>query len=218
MDCHPPYPSSLLQPGLKYPTLVTQAECREAKKELQKELSSGVSVGELRKRLTGGSQATAPPPPRPRKEYRQNKIERQGRDFSTLINNFGKGGPVELPPPRDPTKLEKAAEAFLEQDGEEVVSRKMYKFGGDQVLVLATAQGKASKVVVASTIPGSLTLHYGFVANKGGGWEVRGWAARAQSSHSEQATRMSCRGLARRRLLQASQGIPAFRSERASWS
>lgn len=131
-----------------------------------------MSVDELRKRLTGGSQATAPPPPPPRKEYSQNKIERQGRDYSSLINNFGKGGSVELPPPREPTKLEKAVEVFLEKDGGEVVSRKIYKFGEDQVLVLAVAEGEASKVYVASTIPGSLTLHYGFVKSKGGGWEV----------------------------------------------
>eukprot|EP00271_Cylindrocystis_brebissonii_P010276 TRINITY_DN26421_c0_g1_i1.p1 TRINITY_DN26421_c0_g1~~TRINITY_DN26421_c0_g1_i1.p1 ORF type:complete len:1482 (-),score=381.52 TRINITY_DN26421_c0_g1_i1:676-5121(-) len=151
-----------------------QHEYEEGRKELQAEVRNGASIEEIRKRLTGGSSATAPPPPPPRAANLPPPahFNRKNRDYTSLINNRSgqsSSGEVQLPPPREPTAIEKIADAV---PIEQVLSKKFYKFGNDRVLVLATAaeDGSDVKVTLFSTIEQLLTAHWGVAKAKGYEW------------------------------------------------
>lgn len=144
-------------------------EYSETRKELQNELRNGVSVEELRKRLSGGTGSTAPPPPPPKKTYTSTSANRRHRDLDSLISKVGKAGDVKVAPSREPTKLEAAASVVEAQ--EDVIYKKFVKFGGDQVLVLVTEVDGTVKVRLASSISNPLIAHWGLAKGKGQEWK-----------------------------------------------
>eukprot|EP00897_Mesotaenium_endlicherianum_P000721 jgi/Mesen1/1064/ME000123S00237 len=152
-----------------------QSEYEEARRELQNEVKNGTSVEDLRKRLTGGSQATAPAPPPPAKSYTSDRIQRKQRDHSELISKFGPGKEGDAPQaqaaPKEPTPLELGASVMEGADKGAVISRKFYKFGEDQLLVLVTNPDGDVKLRIASSIKEPLHLVWGVAKGRNQAWE-----------------------------------------------
>ncbi|CAI5536508.1 unnamed protein product [Closterium sp. Naga37s-1] len=64
----------------------------EAKRELEGEVRRGTSVLDIRKRLTGGSEATAPSAPPSKPQYSVWKIDRKQWGYDDLISTAGRKG------------------------------------------------------------------------------------------------------------------------------
>jgi alpha-glucan,water dikinase len=138
-----------------------KAEYEEARKELQIEVAQGVSIDNIRARLqggqveekkqessgngnaksdNGGSQSRLSRVPS------MSRLSRGKRSPDDLFNRFtpgakaGAGTPAR---PRELTPLQKAAQKLEAVDGSEVILKKFFKAGNDDLLVLVTkAEGK----------------------------------------------------------------------------
>ncbi len=113
-----------------------QAEFEEARKDLELELKKGVTIEQLRKRFAaGGNGSTQQKSPK-----KQQRFTRKKHDAEELINKFTLGAavsqlPATVPPPRELTALESAAQTLENADNGAVVIRKMLKVGGSDLLV-----------------------------------------------------------------------------------
>ncbi|KAH9535846.1 hypothetical protein CY35_17G074900 [Sphagnum magellanicum] len=147
------------------------AEFEEARKDLELELKKGVTIEQLRKRFAaGGNGSTQQKSPK-----KQQRITRKKRDAEELINKFTLGAavsqlPATVPPPRELTALQSAAQTLENADNGAVVIRKMLKVGGSDLLVLVTnAEGKV-KVWVASDMKEPLILRWAVSKDRAQEW------------------------------------------------
>ncbi|CAI5459203.1 unnamed protein product [Closterium sp. Yama58-4] len=165
----------------------------EAKRELEEEVRRGASVLDIRKRLTGGSEATAPPPPPARPQPSVWRIDRKQWGYDDLINTAGRKGrkghgdvgdgaavaavapapavaEAEAAAAADP--LELAAQIIAGAGLGELLLKKYYRLNEKKLLVLLMECDGELKVRLASDYPEPLVLHWGLSKGRGRSWQT----------------------------------------------
>ncbi|CAM6108937.1 unnamed protein product [Calypogeia fissa] len=145
-----------------------------ARKDLQLELASGLSIDALRTKLLQGgdhsgngstpSESKAAKPKK--KTFNLAKGTRKQRDPLELLNQadevstgVAQGGATA--PPREPTPLEAAAKTIEEEEEGFVILRKIMKLGPSDLLVLVSNPDGQLRVRLATNLQqGPLTLHW----------------------------------------------------------
>lgn len=127
-----------------------QAEYEEARKELQLEVAQGVSIDKIRERLQGGSKKEGSngngraksdnggSQSGYSKPQKLSIISRKKWSTDDLFNRFTPGAKAEPgtpPPPRELTPLQKAAQKLEAVEGSEVILKKFFRAGNDDLLV-----------------------------------------------------------------------------------
>ncbi|KAI3997695.1 hypothetical protein MKX01_040668 [Papaver californicum] len=156
-------------------------EYEAARTELQDELESGLSVEELRSKITksdGKSKKEASAPKEKSKtpkqqetkrHYNVEKIQRKQRDFMELLNKYAaesvKGNVNDTPKP--PTAVELFTKAKEEQYGDSVLNKRTFKLGDKKVVALVTKTLRKTKVYLATDFMEPLTLHWALSKNAG---------------------------------------------------
>ncbi|KAM7250917.1 hypothetical protein ACFE04_022800 [Oxalis oulophora] len=146
-------------------------EFEEARKELQAELDKGVSLDEIRKRITKGEIASKVKKQLEKKKYfRVERIQRKKRDLMQILNKntaslVQDSISVE---PKALTALELFAKA-KEEDSSSILSKKVYKLADKKLLVLVTKPDGKTKVHLATDFKEPVTLHWA-LSRKAGEW------------------------------------------------
>ncbi|XP_038994051.1 alpha-glucan water dikinase, chloroplastic-like [Hibiscus syriacus] len=149
-------------------------EFEEARKELQSELETGVSLDEIRMKITKGEIETKVSKQLQNKRYfSPERIQRKQRDLMQLLNKHAVK-PVEETQESISveTKPLTAVERFArekELDGSPVMNKKIYKLGEKELLVLVTKDAGKLKILLATDFEEPLTLHWA-LSEKGGEW------------------------------------------------
>lgn len=127
-----------------------QVEYEAARTELQDELERGLSVEELRSKITKSDgksktkEASAPDEKSktPKKQetnrhYNVEKIQRKRRDFMELLNKYAAESVKENVnnTPKPPTAVELFTKAKEEQYGDSVINKRTFKLGDKKVVV-----------------------------------------------------------------------------------
>lgn len=157
-----------------------QREFEKAREELQAELGKGVSVDEIRKKISKGEIKTNVSKQLQNKRYFSTEIiQRKGRDLAQLVNRYSAKSvedraskSVEEKASIEP-KVLKAVELFAkekeEHDGGAVLNKKIYKLADKELLVLVTKPGGRLKVRLATDFEEPVTLHWA-LSKKAGEW------------------------------------------------
>uniref|UniRef100_A0A6M2F697 alpha-glucan, water dikinase n=1 Tax=Populus davidiana TaxID=266767 RepID=A0A6M2F697_9ROSI len=157
-----------------------QREFEKAREELQAELGKGVSVDEIRKKISKGEIKTNVSKQLQNKRYfSTERIQRKGRDLAQLVNRHSAisvedraSKSVEEKASIEP-KVLKAVELFAkekeEHDGGAVLNKKIYKLADKELLVLVTKPGGKLKVRLATDLEEPVTLHWA-LSKKAGEW------------------------------------------------
>ncbi|XP_034909988.1 alpha-glucan water dikinase, chloroplastic isoform X2 [Populus alba] len=157
-----------------------QREFEKAREELQAELGKGVSVDEIRKKISKGEIKTNVSKQLQNKRYfSTERIQRKGRDLAQLVNRYSAKSvedraskSVEEKASIEP-KVLKAVELFAmekeEHDGGAVLNKKIYKLADKELLVLVTKPGGRLKVRLATDFEEPVTLHWA-LSKKAGEW------------------------------------------------
>ncbi|XP_061976587.1 alpha-glucan water dikinase, chloroplastic-like isoform X1 [Populus nigra] len=157
-----------------------QSEFEKAREELQAELGKGVSVDEIRKKISKGEIKTNVSKQLQNKRYfSTERIQRKGRDLAQLINRHSAKSvedrafmSVEEKASIEP-KFLKAVELFAkekeEHDGGAVLNKKIFKLADKELLVLVTKPGGKLKVRLATDFEEPVTLHWA-LSKKAGEW------------------------------------------------
>ncbi|GMJ09703.1 STARCH EXCESS 1 [Hibiscus trionum] len=159
-------------------------EYEAARGELLEEIARGASVDDIRTKLTkkGGQEFKdtannektnnkVSKQPQNQRRFSAERIQRKQRDLMVLLNKH----PVQSVlgstsvEPKPPTAVESFAKK-LEMDGSPVMSKKIYKFGEMEVLVLVTKASDKTKIHIASDFQEPLTLHWA-LSEKAGDWQ-----------------------------------------------
>jgi alpha-glucan,water dikinase len=148
-------------------------EFEEARKELEMELSKGISLADLRKKLqSGGTQTKA--------DARQQNIQNskhilcKRRDTSYLLNKF----PERMAESKDSIKLRKpsalhlAANVVEGSNGGAVPQKSIFNLGDGMLLVLLKNHGDEIQVMLATDIREPIMLHWGLSLNSTREWLV----------------------------------------------
>ncbi|XVE85121.1 hypothetical protein DITRI_Ditri17bG0066500 [Diplodiscus trichospermus] len=137
-------------------------EFEEARKELQSELEKGVSLDEIRKKITKGEiETTVSKQLQKKRHFIVERIQRKERDLMRLLNKHAVK-PVEESIFVEPKPLT-AVELFAKEkelDGSPVINKKIYKLGERELLVLVTKHAGKIKVHLVSDFEEPLTLHW----------------------------------------------------------
>ena len=135
---------------MKCSVFAFQAEYEEARKELQIEVALGVSIDEIREKLLGGGKTqkssgngtakseNGSSQSAKTKAPKLSNISRKKWSTDDLFNRLtpgAKAGSGTPPPPRELTPLQKAAQNLGASDGSEVILKKFFKAGHDDLLV-----------------------------------------------------------------------------------
>ncbi|KAI3933019.1 hypothetical protein MKW92_033488 [Papaver armeniacum] len=157
-------------------------EYEAARTELQDELERGLSVEELRSKITksdGKSKTKEPSSPiekskTPKKQetkrhYNVEKIQRKRRDFMELLNKYAAESVKENVnnTPKPPTAVELFTKAKEEQYGDSVINKRTFKLGDKKVVALVTKTLGKTKVYLATDFIEPLTLHWALSKNAG---------------------------------------------------
>ncbi|KAL9353251.1 hypothetical protein Peur_055931 [Populus x canadensis] len=157
-----------------------QSEFEKAREELQAELGKGVSVDEIRKKISKGEIKTNVSKQLQNKRYfSTERIQRKGRDLAQLINRHSAKSvedraskSLEEKASIEP-KVLKAVELFAkekeEHDGGAVLNKKIFKLADKELLVLVTKPGGKLKVRLATDFEEPVTLHWA-LSKKAGEW------------------------------------------------
>jgi alpha-glucan, water dikinase len=117
---------------------IWQLEFEEARKALQAELDNGISIDQLRKKiLKGNIESKVSKQLKNKKYFSVERIQRKKRDIMQLLNKH-KSDVTEQKvetTPIQPTVLDHFNQSLQEKDGCEVLSRKLFKFGDNEILV-----------------------------------------------------------------------------------
>lgn len=106
-------------------------ELEEARKELQLELDKGVTIDEIRKKVTKGDvQAKVV-----KKPFVPERIQRKDRDVTQLLNKPEPGFRSILIEQGTLTALEKWSREKEGQEGVNIINKKLFKTGDHRVLV-----------------------------------------------------------------------------------
>lgn len=129
---------------------MSQAEYEEARKELQMEVAQGVSIDEIRKRLLGGNKSQGSSGngraksdnggsqsgySKPQSNSRISRKKWSTDDIFNRLTPSAKAEPGTPPPPRELTPLQKAAKQLEAVEGSEVILKKFFRAGNDNLLV-----------------------------------------------------------------------------------
>ncbi|GLT86487.1 hypothetical protein SLE2022_046260 [Rubroshorea leprosula] len=147
-------------------------EFEEARTELEAELQKGVSLDEIRKKITKGEIATKVSTKLKEKKYfRVERIQRKKRDLMQLLNKHAVKSTVEKisREPHSLTVIELFAKAKEEEDLSPVLNKKLYKLADKEVLVLVTKPAGKTKIHVATDFEEPVTLHWA-LSKKAGEW------------------------------------------------
>ncbi|XP_026422390.1 alpha-glucan water dikinase, chloroplastic-like [Papaver somniferum] len=157
-------------------------EYEAARTELQDELERGLSVEELRSKITKSDgksktkEASAPDEKSktPKKQetnrhYNVEKIQRKRRDFMELLNKYAAESVKENVnnTPKPPTAVELFTKAKEEQYGDSVINKRTFKLGDKKVVALVTKTLGKTKVYLATDFVEPLTLHWALSKNAG---------------------------------------------------
>uniref|UniRef100_A0A453RHA3 Uncharacterized protein n=1 Tax=Aegilops tauschii subsp. strangulata TaxID=200361 RepID=A0A453RHA3_AEGTS len=149
-------------------------EFEEARKELQAELDNGASVDQLRKKIVKGNLEKKVSKQLEKKKYFSvERIQRRNRDITQLLN---KHKPVVTEQqvkaaPKQPTVLDLFTKSLQEGDNCDVLSRKLFKIGDEEILAIATNALGKTRVHLATNRMEPLILHWALAKNPGE-WEA----------------------------------------------
>ncbi|VAI85785.1 unnamed protein product [Triticum turgidum subsp. durum] len=149
-------------------------EFEEARKELQAELDNGASVDQLRKKIVKGNLEKKVSKQLEKKKYFSvERIQRRNRDITQLLN---KHKPVVTEQqvkaaPKQPTVFDLFTKSLQEGNNCDVLSRKLFKIGDEEILAIATNTLGKTRVHLATNRMEPLILHWA-LAKKPGEWEA----------------------------------------------
>ncbi|KDP26632.1 hypothetical protein JCGZ_17790 [Jatropha curcas] len=149
-----------------------QREFEEARQELQKELERGVSLDDIRKKITKGEvQTKVSKQPLQKGYFSTERIQRKQRDLAQVITKYATTSAVEevSVEPKALTAIELFAKAKEVLDGGAVLNKKIFKLGDAELLVLVTKPAGKTKVYVATDFKDPVTLHWA-LSRKSGEW------------------------------------------------
>ncbi|KAF2301630.1 hypothetical protein GH714_028415 [Hevea brasiliensis] len=151
-----------------------QREFEEAREELQKELERGVSLDDLRKKITKGEIQSKVSKQLEKKGYFSiERIQRKKRDLAQLVTKYAAKYAEEDVSVEPKLKALKAVELFAkekeEQAGDAVLNKKIFKLHDGQLLVLVTKAAGKTKIYVATDFEEPVTLHWA-LSRKGREW------------------------------------------------
>ncbi|XP_061355011.1 alpha-glucan water dikinase, chloroplastic [Gastrolobium bilobum] len=150
-------------------------EFEEARKELLAELEKGVSLDEIRRKITKGEiQTKVAKQLKTKKYFRVERIQRKKRDLTQLINRNVAENIVEqfIDSPKALTVIEQYAKAREEQDQGLVLNKAIYKLADNDLLVLVTKDAGKIKVHLATDSKMPVTLHWALSRTAQGEWLV----------------------------------------------
>ncbi|XP_078431016.1 pyruvate phosphate dikinase, PEP/pyruvate binding domain-containing protein [Wolffia australiana] len=139
-------------------------EFEEARKELLSELSKGVGLEDLKKKIMKGNiQSKVSKQLKTKKYFSVQRIQRKKRDVSQLIKKHDIGISKHITPrkPREPTALEIFSGSKEEEEGSQVWFKKFFKLENKDLLVLVTKASGKTMVYIATDREGPLVLHWG---------------------------------------------------------
>ncbi|KAL3680910.1 hypothetical protein R1sor_023866 [Riccia sorocarpa] len=174
-----------------------QREYAEARKDLQREIASGASIEEIRKRFGVGAESssnnqnngsTQKAKVTPQKSYNGARISRKKRDPMELLSKYEATDAVSTATsapakPREPTPLEMGAEVMEGADNGAVVLKRTFKFGADSLLVLVTNPGGEVRVRLATDLKDPVSIHWGLSKEN-----AREWKAPSENIAPENST------------------------------
>ncbi|CAN6164009.1 unnamed protein product [Urochloa humidicola] len=156
-----------------YPPEKQLVEFEEARKELQAEVDKGISIDQLRKKiLKGNIESKVSKQLKNKKYFSVERIQRKKRDIMQLLTKHKHTvieEQVEVSA-KQPTVLDLFTKS-LEKDGCEVINRKLFKFGGKEILAISTKILSKTKVHLATNHTEPLILHWS-LAKKSGEWKA----------------------------------------------
>ncbi|BBN15240.1 alpha-glucan, water dikinase [Marchantia polymorpha subsp. ruderalis] len=166
-----------------------QREYAEARKDLQREVASGVSIEDIRRRFGAGGESKdeggnkdnhsskKTTQSAPQKNYNGHRVSRKRRDPMELLNKYdevktGTAATSAPAPPREPTPLEMGAEVMEGVDSGAVVVKKIFKLGGSSLLVLVTNPGGEVRVRMATDMTEPVSIHWGLSKVNNREWQA----------------------------------------------
>ncbi|RLN13330.1 alpha-glucan water dikinase, chloroplastic isoform X2 [Panicum miliaceum] len=157
-----------------YPPAKQLVEFEEARKELQAEVDKGMSIDQLRKKiLKGNIESKVSKQLKNKKYFSVERIQRKKRDIMLILSKHKHTvieEQVEVAP-KQLTVLDLFTKSLQKKDGCEVLSKKLFKFGGKQILAISTKVLNKSKVYLATNHTEPLILHWS-LAKKAGEWKA----------------------------------------------
>ena len=113
-------------------------EFEEARKELQSELNNGVTIEELKKKIMKGNiQSKVSKQLKTKKYFSVERIQRKKRDLSKIITKYEVEVPKETSPkkPRELTTIQNFSKSKEEEDGGNILFKKIFKLENKDLLV-----------------------------------------------------------------------------------
>ncbi|KAK4485750.1 hypothetical protein RD792_008396 [Penstemon davidsonii] len=143
-------------------------EFEESRKDLEVELEKGVSLDEIRKKITKGEIQTKVAKQLVKKSTVE-RIQRKKRDIMQLVTKFD-SGPIEETFTSEPQVLS-AIQQFAREmedhiDGP-ILNQKIYKLSDKELLVLVAKSSGKTKVCLATDLPEPVVLHWALSKSPG---------------------------------------------------
>jgi alpha-glucan,water dikinase len=151
-----------------------KSEFEEARKELLAELEKGLSVDDIRNKITKGEvKNETPKKQETRSQFNADRIQRKKRDPVELINKYDKV-PVKSPEkistkPKTLSAVELFIKAKEEQSDGPIMNTKIYKLGDKELSVLVTKPSGKIRVQLATDLNELATAHWA-LSKQGGEW------------------------------------------------
>ncbi|KAL3654031.1 hypothetical protein CASFOL_003712 [Castilleja foliolosa] len=154
-------------------------EFEEARKELQVEQDKGVSLDEIRKKITKGEIKTKVSKQSAKKSYfNGERIQRKERDITSLLTKFV-SVPIEeeiktILISSEPEVLSSVQQFSREKEDSingPIMNKKIYKLADKELLVLVAKHSDKTKVYLATNLPQPVVLHWG-LSVRPGEWEA----------------------------------------------
>ncbi|KAH0756297.1 hypothetical protein KY290_026567 [Solanum tuberosum] len=154
-----------------YPPEKQIEELEEARRELQLELEKGITLDELRKKITKGEIKTKAEKHVKRSSFAVERIQRKKRDFGQLINKYPSSPAVQvqkvLEEPPALSKIKLYAKEKEEQIDDPILNKKIFKVDDGELLVLVAKSSGKTKVHIATDLNQPITLHWALSKSRG---------------------------------------------------
>jgi alpha-glucan,water dikinase len=138
-------------------------------------VDKGMLIDQLRKKiLKGNIESKVSKQLKNKKYFSVERIQRKKRDIMQILSKHKHTvieEQVEVAP-KQLTVLDLFTKSLQKKDGCEVLSKKLFKFGGKQILAISTKVLNKSKVYLATNHMEPLILHWS-LAKKAGEWKVK---------------------------------------------
>ncbi|XP_031122009.1 alpha-glucan water dikinase, chloroplastic-like isoform X1 [Ipomoea triloba] len=152
-----------------YSSVEQNKEFEEAKKELQLELEKGISLEELRKKVVKGEIQTKVAKKQEKRHYSSmEKIQRKKRDVAQLINKDASGEQI-LGAAQVLSRIERFSKSKEGQVDGPIITKKIYKIGNSELMVLVAKPSGKTKVYLATDLNEPVILHWA-LSRKPGEW------------------------------------------------